>query len=118
MYNAKYASAAKDFVTTADDNVTNAMDKLRLQAYDLYENLYLNSTQTLKLVLRGDEQFPILMPSGKKIVEATNRFLGVNVDFLVDTGGDEGTRLDVQAWWGDFWKRESIAAKFASNKRW
>lgn len=118
MYNAKYASAAKDFVSAADDNITNAMDKLRLQAYDLYENLYLNSTQTLKLVLRGDEQFPILMPSGKKIVEATNRFLGVNVDFLVDSGGDEGTRQDVQAWWSDFWKRESFPAKFSSNKRW
>jgi hypothetical protein len=118
MYNLKAYSPAKDFVGSADENVTNPQDRLRIQAYDLYENLYLNSTTTLKLVLRGDDQFPILMPSGKKIIEATNRFLGVNVDFLVEADGDQGTRQDLTMWWSDFWKRESFSSKFASNKRW
>ena len=117
-YNAKTYHTALDFLGARDPNVTNDWDAKRLAAYDLYEHLYLNGTQTLKIVLRGDDQTPILMPSGRKIIEATNRFLGCNFDFFVDAGGDEGARQDVNTWWSDFWKRESIPSKFASNKRW
>ena len=76
------------FISTGDSNVSNDLDNRRIGAYDLYENLYINSTQTLKIVLRGDDSYPILLPSGKKIVEATNRFLGVGFDFLVEGEGD------------------------------
>lgn len=118
MYNAKNYHTALDFLSARDDNVTSDWDAKRVQAYDLYEHLYLNGTQTLKIVLRGDDQTPLLMPSARKIIEATNRFLGVNFDFLVAAGGDEGTRQDLNYWWETFWKRESLPAKFASNKRW
>lgn len=117
-YNAKQGEAALDFLPGADSNVTNENDKKRIQAYDLYENIYINATKTLKIVLRGDDQNPLLVPTGRKIVEATNRFLGVNLGFLVEAGGDEGTREAVQAWWDSFWKREAFVSKFASNKRW
>lgn len=117
-YNLKQYDAAIDFITTGDANVANDFDKRRIGAYDLYENLYINSTQTLKLVLRGDDSYPILMPAGKKIVDATNRFLGVDFDYLVENQGDAGTQSLLDAWWNDFFKRESIRAKFASNKKW
>ena len=58
------------------------------------------------------------MPSGKKIVEATNRFLGIGFDFLVEGAGDAGTQEVLNQWWADFFKREALRAKFASNKRW
>lgn len=117
-YNLKQYSAALDFITGGDSNISNTLDQRRIGAYDLYENLYINSTQTLKLVLRGDDSYPILMPSGKKIVDATNRFLGVGFDFLVEAVGDAGTQQVLNQWWGDFFKREALRAKFASNKRW
>lgn len=117
-YNLKQYSAALDFINTGDDNIANDLDKRRVGAYDLYENLYINSTQTLKIVLRGDDSYPILMPSGKKIVDATNRFLGIGFDFLVEGAGDVGTQEMLRSWWATFFKREALAAKFASNKRW
>lgn len=117
-YNLKQYSAALDFISGGDSNIVNEMDQRRVGAYDLYENLYINSTQTLKLVMRGDDSYPILMPSGKKIVDATNRFLGVGFDYLVEGQGDAGTQEMLNAWWADFFKREALRSKFASNKRW
>lgn len=117
-YNLKQYSAALDFITGGDSNIANTLDQRRIGAYDLYENLYINSTQTLKLVLRGDDSYPILMPSGKKIVDATNRFLAIGFDFLVEPVGDAGTQQILGAWWSSFFKREAIRSKFASNKRW
>lgn len=117
-YNLKQYAAALDFINTGDDNISNDLDKRRVGAYDLYENLYINSTQNLKIVLRGDDSYPILMPSGKKIVDATNRFLGVGFDFLVEGMGDAGTQEMLNQWWADFFKREALRAKFASSKRW
>lgn len=117
-YNKKQYAAALDFIQGANTNVPNVEDQRRVAAYDLYESIYGNSTVDLKIVLRGDDQTPILMPSGQKIIEATHRFLGLNLDYFVDAGGDEGARQEVDAWWADFFKRESIPAKFTSNKRW
>jgi hypothetical protein len=117
-YNLKQYSAALDFISGGDENVTNTFDKKRVQSYDLYENLYINSTQTLKIVLRGDDSYPILMPSGKKIIDATNRFLAIGFDYLVEGSGDAGTQELLQDWWGKFFKRESLKAKFSSSKRW
>ena len=118
-YNERQYDAAKDFVRGGDDNAaSSAYDQLRIQSYDLYEDLYRNATFSLKIVLRGDDQAPIIVPNGRKIVEATTRFLGKNVDYLVEAQGDEGARQEVEAWWADFWKREAFPAKFNSNKRW
>src|SRR6266404_3351576 len=88
-YSIKQYDAARDFVSqvgasTGLDNVVAVNDKLRCQAYDLYENIYNNSTYRLKVTLRGDDSHAILMPTGEKIIEAINRFLGVNVDYLVE----------------------------------
>lgn len=117
-YNLKQYAAALDFINSGDSNVANDLDKRRIGAYDLYENLYINSTQSLKIVLRGDDSYPILMPSGKKIVDATNRFLGVGFDFLVEGVGDAGTQELLNQWWSGFFKREAVRSKFASSKRW
>lgn len=117
-YNNKQYEAALDFLATGDDNITDPWDLKRIQAYDYYEDLYINSTVNLALNLRGEDQVPLLMPSGKKIVEATHRFLGKNLQYFVDAGGDGNAQLQVDAWWADFYKREGVKSKFESNKRW
>jgi len=118
MYNDKQYDAALDFIAEGDANITLETDQRRVAVYDLYENIYRNATASLRIVLRGEDQAPILMPNGKKIVEATSRFLGVNFDYLVEATGDEGTRQELDLWWSNFWKREALSAKFVSNKRW
>lgn len=117
-YAMRQYDAAKDFVGELDANIVIPEDQLRCASYVLYENIYRNATASLQIVLRGDDQAPIIVPNGKKIVEATSRFLGVNLDYLVEATGDEGTRQELDLWWSDFWKREAIPAKFVSNKRW
>lgn len=117
-YNLKAYSPALEFFQTADDNIVDPWDLKRVQAYDFYENIYLNSTVNLKIILQGEDQTPILMPNGKKVVEATHRFLAKNLDYLVDAGGDEGAQISADDWWADFYKREALRAKFESCKRW
>lgn len=117
-YNAKQFDAALDFLAAADDNVVDPLDKRRIQAQDLYENLYINSTFNLKLVLRGDDSYPIIMPSGRKMIEATNRFLGLNLDYLVEGVGDVGTQTALDDYFKALYKQEKIKSKFESSKRW
>lgn len=117
-YNNRQYDAAVDFLGVGDENVTADWDRKRIQSYDLYENIYRNATVSLRIVIRGDDQAPIIMPNGKKIIEATNRFLGVNLNYLVEAQGDEGAQQETDKWWQDFWKREAISSKFVSNKRW
>lgn len=117
-YNKKQYDSARDFLTKGDDNVLDPHDKQRIQAYELYENQYINSTFMLKITLRGDDAVPLLMPSARKLVEAMNRFLAVNLDYLVEGTGDSGTQQNLEDWWKSFFARESVKAKFESNKRW
>jgi hypothetical protein len=117
-YNNKQYEAALDFFATGDDNITDPWDLKRIQAYDYYEDLYINATQNLALNLRGEDQVPLLVPNARKIVEATHRFLGKNLDYFVDATGDGGAQEEVDKWWKDFYKREAIRSKFESNKRW
>ena len=122
-YNFKQYDAARDFTTTSVNssfinNVDNVYDKLRLQVYDLYEDIYINSTYNLKIILRGEDQSPILLPTGKKLIEAVNRFLGLNVDYLVQGQGDAGVQQALDIWFQDFFDREKFKTKFESGKRW
>lgn len=117
-YNNKQYDAAEAFISTDENLSSSEGDQKRVAVYDLYEDIYRNAVSTLRIVLRGDDQSPILVPNGKKIIEATTRFLGKNVDYLVDVGGDEGVRQEVDLWFGDFFKREAFVSKFNSNKRW
>lgn len=117
-YNSKQYDAAFPFLRGGDDNIVDVWDKKRIQVFDLYENIYINSIQTLKLVLRGDDSVPLLMPSGRKVIDATNRYLAVNFDYLVEPVGDESSRQAVETWFGEFFKREQCRSKFGSNRRW
>lgn len=117
-YNDKQYRAALDFFQSGNDNVTNPWDLKRVQSYDLYEELLFNSTYSLKLVLRGEDQVPMLVPSGRKIIEATHRFLAKDFNFMVDEGGDAGTRELVNTYFESLFTREMMRSKMSSNVRW
>jgi hypothetical protein len=125
-FNPRQYEIGQPFFGPADGNVVAELDQQRLQAYDLYDNLYWNNHASLKIVLRGEDSLPIYMPSGKKIVEATNRFLGQGFDYFVESGSqdnpeespDEGSRQTIETYFKNWFKREQLRSKFASNKRW
>lgn len=112
-------SPAKAFVRGGDDHIADPDDKLRCQCYDLYESIYVNSSSDLKLLLRGDDSYPILMPSGRKIIEATHRFLAQGFEYLVEPDfGSDAARADLNAYLQDMFKREAMRAKHTGRKRW
>lgn len=117
-YNRRQYRAIEAFEVEGDDNIKNSKDLKRIQSYNLYESLYDNAVVDLQLVLRGDDQSPILVPSGRKIIEATHRFLALKMNYFVDVGGDEGTRQLVEDYFKGFYAREAMPSKFESSKRW
>ena len=74
-------------------NMSNSDDKLRLKAYELYEDMYNNRPEHMRVVMRGedDDSVEIYLPSAKKCIEAVNRFLCVNFEYFIEPRvGSEG----------------------------
>lgn len=117
----QYASAAPFFGSAASNLSGSPDDSIRIQAYELYENLYFNRPENLKLLLRGvdDEGTnPIYLPSARKCIEATNRFLAVEFDFAINPDrGEPAAQATMERLMGNLFKREKMSVKFANQKR-
>lgn len=96
--------------------VADKEDQLRLASYSLYEQIWRNTPDAFKLVQQGTDKNPIYIPSAKKCIEATNRYLGVGFDYRVE-GGDQNSRKAVDIALKTLFKREKFRAKFGSLKR-
>lgn len=113
-----YSSAVPFFQETAPGGLPT-IDQQRIQAYNLYEQFYWSHPETFKLLQRGEDQSPIYLPASRKIIEATNRFLAVDFDYVVETGAG-GTASDIQIVddaFKNLFKRERFFTKFISQKR-
>lgn len=100
-------------------NAVSDEDIKRTQAYEIYEDLYYNRPETLRVILRGDddEEEEIHIPSAKKIVDTTSRFLGVKFDFVVDPVQGEGPNATAKRMFSNLFKRERIYSKWASQRK-
>ena len=101
-------------------NLTNNDDRLRIKAYELYEDFYHNRPEHMSVVLRGedDDAIEIYIPSAKKCIEAVNRFLAVDFDYQI--GADDGTVVDQQAIedaYDDLFLKQEVRTKFNQVKR-
>lgn len=94
-------------------NVIDPMDAMRVSSYALYDDFYHNRPETFKVTLRGDSDIEIYLPSTKKIIDATARFLAVGFDFNL-TGGN-ATAVD--KYFRDLFKREELHRKFVQAKK-
>jgi len=93
-------------------------DAERIMAYQLYDQMYWNAPDTYSVMLRGSNSSPIYIPAPKMIVEACNRFLGINMDFVVDpASGTPADRVLVNSMFRRLFSREKFYAKFNSQKR-
>ena len=98
------------------ENATNDFDKARLNSYRVYEDLYLSNSSDYKVILRGgseEDQRPVYVPNGEKIVEAKIRFLGQGLEKKFSKANQAFE--DALAKYED---REGWEQKFANLKRW
>lgn len=93
-------------------------DQQRIAAYQVYEEIYWNHPETFKLVLRGTENKPIYIPSGRTIVETANRYVGKKLRWLPDANlGSPADQENMMGAFNNLFRRERFASKYNSNKR-
>lgn len=102
------------------NNIVDPDDKVRILAYRLWMDMYRNRPENFKVVLRGEDEdsVEIYLPSARKMIEATHRFLAVG--FRAAVSEDVGTTNDqefVKKQLERLFKRERFNAKFATQKR-
>lgn len=95
--------------------VTSELDAQRLMSYQLYEQLYWNVPDILKVALRGTNSRPVYIPSTRTIVDATNRYYGAAFQVVaIGTGQDQAA---AQLAITDLMRRERYKSKFNGKKR-
>lgn len=96
-------------------NLTNTDDKLRIKAYELYEDFYNNRKEHMQVVLRGedDDSVEIYLPSAKKCLEAIKRFLCVDFTYAIDqTVGSESDQNAAGDALDDLFRKQHFYSKF------
>lgn len=116
-YIPKQYDSARDFLksytnNTALGNIIDPEDGARINAYNLYEDFYYNRPETFKVTVRGEADTEIYLPSTKKLVEASARFLAVDFSYTLD-GADKA----LDKYISDLFAREEISRRFIKGKR-
>lgn len=101
--------------------VYEADDARRVAAYDGYDEMYRNVPGTFQ-IRSGNEDVPVYVPGAKRIVEATNRYLGRNWTYAVESVNPDATTAEQQKLELGFvlhtlFTREEFKSKFYSLKR-
>lgn len=95
-------------------------DRERIASYQVYEEIYWNTPETFKLVVRGSENQPIYVPSGRTIVDTTHRYVGTGLDFSFAPRALNGSATDAEALRQAITaliRRERVVSKYNANRR-
>lgn len=114
-----YIDSDSEF-SKAISNMANTDDKIRLKAYELYEDMYNNRPEHMRVILRGedDDSVEIYLPSAKKCIEAVNRFLCVNFDYHIDPKiGTDQDRIAIDSYLSTIFAKQKVYHKFNQIKR-
>lgn len=95
--------------------ISDELDAQRVMSYSLYEMLYWNMPDILKVALRGSNTQPIYIPSTRTIIDTTNRYYGA--DFKVVAVGTGQVQVAAQMAMTDLMRRERYQSKFNGKKR-
>jgi hypothetical protein len=105
-----YAAALPQWMSVSDAE--------RINAYQIYEQIYWNVPDTFKLVMRGEANAqPIYIPTARTLVDTTNRYVAVRPGFIIDN--DLGTPEDIalaKRMFSSLFRRERFWSKFQANK--
>lgn len=111
-------STAKPMFGTLPQWLPDELDRERIAAYSLYEQIYWTVPEAFKMVQRGTDTQPIFLPNARTIVESTARFLAVDCDWALDPAvGTERQRATAGAMLTTLYKREKLHQKLATQKR-
>jgi len=98
--------------------VSDPDDKVRVAAYDAYDNMYANAPGTFRLAMRGTNDKPVYIPSTRRLIEATNRYLGKNWQYtLTSISGNAQDVIEGKAWLDRVYALTHAHSKFYSFKR-
>lgn len=94
-------------------NIVDPLDNSRLSAYNLYDDFYYNRPETFKVTLRGSSDTEIYLPSTKKIITATARYLAVDFEWKVTGGSADAITNLIEK----IFVREEISKRHVKGKR-
>lgn len=111
-------SSVKTLLGSLPQWIADEQERKRIAAYAVYEAIYWCNPEAFKAFSRGQEDNPIYVPSGRSIVETTNRYLANEMQIVPDptkgTPNDQELALQVI---NDLCARERFYSRFNSNKR-
>jgi hypothetical protein len=94
------------------------MDAQRILSYQIYEQIYWNVPETFVLQQRGSDADPIYVPTGRTIIDTTNRYVGKDFGFMVDPDvGTPAGQLILTNALTSLFRRERFWSLFTANKR-
>lgn len=101
------------------------VDKVRIQSYQKYEEIYWSSEEGYLEVMRGDNDNPVFMPTARTLVNTVDRYTAPDFSFTVSApgtpedqaAGTNNTTVQIaQLAFDALFTREQFYSKFASNK--
>lgn len=96
----------------------NSYDAQRLAAYKVYDDMYNSNPGTDTLMLRGENDLPIIIPTAKSIVNTMARYVARGFGFAVaKDGGTPEQQAEAIMAYGDLFERENILSKMAMAKK-
>ena len=111
-----YSTASPMF--TATPQWMSQQDAERVLSYQTYEQIYWSVPDTFKLSMRGSNEAPIYVPTGKTIIDTTHRYVGVSWAPVVDPNfGSDADRVALRNTLAMLFRRERMYSKYNSNKR-
>ena len=124
MATASPYDTATPLKATVPGYVTDEDDILRVRAYVTYTNIWDNLPDAFAELLRASDD-PLArryVPVVRDIIEATNRYLGQDMETVwTPIPGNTVDQNSMDEWtarFNSFWAREEVGIKFLSSKRW
>jgi hypothetical protein len=100
--------------------LSNPLDIQRIQAYQVYEELYWNAPDTFVALLRGTNNLAIYVPTAKTIIDTIDRYTGaqfqVNLSDVTTGATNTPDVIAAQLALRDLFARERFLSKFDGNK--
>jgi hypothetical protein len=94
----------------------NTVEQARIASYTLYENLYWNDAGGFRMVVRGDEEFPVYIPTARRIIKTLVRYIGRGWGYSI-VGGDSTQQQAAQLAYDTLFKRERFYSLYNQQKR-
>ncbi len=113
-----YTTAADLWGGSAPSWVSSELDVARLRTYTAMDQVYWNAPDIFKLSMRGSNQLPLYVPSGRVICDTVNRYVGVNFALTMTTpaGGTSTDTTDAATAIEALMRRERFRSAYGGNK--